>query len=60
MKQAYGGSFREWAKEWYNEYSVSSLARLAKIGEEKERLIRIANHPQVIHKQVSVDRGNIY
>jgi len=59
-KKAYGGSFREWAEEWYNEYSFSSLKQLAKIGEEKERLVTISNHPQVIHKQVSADWRSIY
>jgi N6-adenosine-specific RNA methylase IME4 len=37
-KQAYGGSFRAWADEWYAEYSHQVLGKLAKIGEQESRL----------------------
>jgi N6-adenosine-specific RNA methylase IME4 len=38
-KQAYGGSFRSWAEEWYSEYSYSVLSKLAKVGAENQRLV---------------------
>ena len=33
-KQAYGGSFRAWAEEWYAEYAHSTLCNIAKVGEK--------------------------
>lgn len=40
-KQAYGGSFRAWAEEWYAEYGYNALHKLAKVGEQHGRLCNV-------------------
>lgn len=46
-KQDYGGSFRDWADEWYAEYGYSVLGMLAKIGAEQPRLFDIIKHREL-------------
>jgi len=54
-KQAYGKSFAKWAKEWYQEYSISTLKKLSLIGEQNKRLVIIDNQ-----KQISNDWNTLY
>jgi N6-adenosine-specific RNA methylase IME4 len=46
-KQAYGGSFRAWADEWYAERSYSVLCKLAGIGLNYPRMLRITQHREL-------------